>query len=82
MVVLPACMFVFLMYAWYVRRPEESVGASGILVTDHVSCHVGAWWELTPSPLQEQPVLNPKPSLLPRNHRLIGITTMGLSLRW
>jgi hypothetical protein len=57
--VLCACMFVFLMYAWCVKRPEESVGASGTVGTDHVSCHVGTWWELNLSPLQEQPVLNP-----------------------
>lgn len=76
--VLPACMLVFLMYAWCMRSPEKSIGASGTVVTDHVSCLMGAWWELNPSRLQEQPVLTPEPSLLPRNHSLFnGITTMG-----
>lgn len=57
--VLPACVFVFLMYAWCMRNPEKSIGASGTVVTDHVSGLVGTWWELNPSPLQKQPVLTP-----------------------
>lgn len=59
------CVWVFSLCVCFSCTPgvcggQESVGASGIVVRDHVSCHVGAWWELNPSPLQEQPVLYPQ----------------------
>ena len=32
--VLPACMYMYHMCAWYLRRPEEGVRVPGIGVTD------------------------------------------------
>ena len=45
MSVLPACMSVYYMCAWYQWRPEEGIRSIGTGVTDGVGDHVDAGTE-------------------------------------
>lgn len=40
--VLPMCKYVHFVYAWFLQRPEESLGSPGTGITDLVRYHVGA----------------------------------------
>ena len=54
--VLPACMYVCLMHAWCLRKPEKGIGFPGTGVTDGREPPCGCWG-LNLGPLEEQPVL-------------------------
>lgn len=54
--ILPACMTV---HAWILWRSEEGVRCPGTVVTDSCEPTCGCW-ELSLSPLQEQPSLQPQ----------------------
>lgn len=52
MFVLPACMCVYHVSAWYLWRSEDSIGSSGSRVTSSSKLPQECW-ELKPCPLEE-----------------------------
>ena len=53
MSVLPACMYVYHMYAWCQWRPEEGIGSPGTGVLDGCEA-LYECWDPNPGPLKEQ----------------------------
>ena len=64
MIVLPTCMSMYYVCAWYLWRPEEDVGSPETGITNGFESPCECW-ELNLGPLQEQMLLMAEPSLQP-----------------
>lgn len=68
--VLTACVFVYHMYDWCLRRSEQGSRSSGTEVTDAVSCYVDGGFNLCP--LEMQRVFNNWANSSPRFLFIVG----------